>query len=121
MRLHYAAAILVLAAPLAACSNAAEDSAVAFVKAADEGRTAEALDHLDPTLRQMGGPKLAAGIGSAQKKTAAKGELKGVSADNSKVDGDYATVVVRETFTKSPDQINTMKMRKVDGTWFVTM
>ena len=120
MKFRTGTAIL-LSVLLSACGRGPDDTAVTFVKAANAGRTAEALEQLDPTVREMGGPKLAAAVGAQQKKNAAKGELKDVTVDSTKVDGDYATVVVREKFSKASDATSNMKMRKVDGKWFVTM
>ncbi len=110
-----------LALALAGCGSSPETAATRFVEAADNGHTSEALDHIDPAIKQVGGPKLVAAMGKAGASAKAKGGLKKVAVVDAKQEGDYATLVVEENFNNGTASKSNFKMRKFEGKWYVTM
>lgn len=107
---------------LAGCSNAPDTAATEFTEAAAAGRTAEALERLDPERRRMADMKLTSAVRRAAADAERRGGLKDVRVvESEKSDGDHATVTVELRFGDGTTKRDVHKVRKVDGEWFVTM
>lgn len=118
--------VLVLAATLAAsgCSRAGDpgDAASAFVSEVAKGRQAEALERVDPQLRQIGGMMLGMGLAEGTARAKRNGGLKEVRVLRSERTDDTHAVVTTETFyNDGSSRRDTGKLRLFEGTWFVTM
>jgi ABC-type glycerol-3-phosphate transport system substrate-binding protein len=115
-------AILVAATVfLAACSSGPESAATRFMTAAAKGHTAEAVELLDPQLKETLGPKLPLVIAGAQRQADAKGGLKSVKAKMLSQDGDYATVQISILYNDESGKTETARLRRVQGKWYITM
>lgn len=110
----------VLSLLLVACSSGPANTFERFDQAVAAGHSAEAMELIDPGIRQVGGPKLIAALAQAGKAASAKGGLKAVNVLNQKVEGDYATLNLEETFGDGSKKVSDVKMRRVDGKWYVT-
>lgn len=113
-------ATLAILLPLAACSSGPGTTAEAFDTALAAGHSAEAIEYIDPSIKQIGGPKLMAALGKAGEGASRKGGLKTVTASDEKIEGDYATLKLNETFGNGSTSTSNMKLRRVDGKWYVT-
>lgn len=113
-------ALVAILLPLAACSSGPSATAEAFDTALAAGHSAEAIEFIDPSIKQVGGPKLMAAMSKAGEGASRKGGLKTVKASDEKVEGDYATLKLNETFGNGNTSTNNMKLRRVDGKWYVT-
>ena len=105
---------------LAACSVGPDDRAEDFIEATANGNTAEAIEHFDPQIRQMFGPKVMAGLQRQTETVRQRGGLTSVDALNPVIAGDSATVDVKIQYKSAPEENAKMKLRKVDGEWYVT-
>lgn len=106
--------------PLAACAAGPDDRAEDFIEAAAKGDTAEAIEHIDPQIQQLFGPKLVAGVQRQTDTVRQRGGLTSVDAFNPAVEGDSATVDIKVRYKNAPEENAKMKMRKVEGKWYVT-
>ena len=105
---------------LAACSVGPDDRAEDFIEAAANGNTAEAIEHVDPQIRQMMGPKIMAGVQRQTETVRQRGGLTSVAASNPVIAGDSATVDLKIQYKSAPEENGKMTLRKVDGDWYVT-
>lgn len=111
---------LSLALFLAACGSGPASQARKFSENAARGHTAEAVEQIDPAMRQIAGPKLIAAVEKSHKKASGKGGLKSAEVLNEQIDGDHATLDLKETYGDGTSNTTKMKMRQVEGTWYVT-
>lgn len=118
-RVKRLSALLVLL-PLTACTAGPDDRAEEFIEAAANGETAKAVEHIDPQIRQLFGPKLMAGVQRQAETVRQRGGLKSVDAFNATVTGDSATVDVKVQYKSAAEESAKMKLRKVEGEWYVT-
>lgn len=105
---------------LAACSSGPDTRAEGFTRAVATEQTGAALEYVDPGLKSAFGSKLATSVANAGKKIQSKGGLLSVET-SSEVDGDFATVTIVQKFGDGSTTTEKMKMRKVEGEWYVTM
>lgn len=110
-----------LALMLSACSSGPESVAENFVEKAAAGETAAAMEMIDPSIRAAGGQKLMTNIQNAPRSYQTKGGLADVKASEVSSQGDYATVNIEETYRNGEKGNSPVKLRKVDGTWYITM
>ena len=106
---------------LAACSSGPESAATKFTTAAAQGQTAEALELLDPQLKETLGPKLPLVMAGARNRTDARGGLKSVKVKKLSQDGDYATVQISVLYNDESGTTETGRLRRVQGKWYITM
>jgi len=106
---------------IASCGSGPDVVATEFSKALAKGDTTAALDMMDPGIKQLGGPKLAAAMSQAGRKAQEKGGIDDVKVLESNVDGDYAKVVVEDHFKNGSTSRDTIKLHKSDGKWLITM
>lgn len=109
-----------LAFALSACSSSPGDRAEEFYIAVSENETGEALAVVDPGLTQAFGAKLSSNIAKNYEKSEARGGLLSLNT-TSEVEGDRANVRVTLTFGDGTKQEDNIKMRKIDGEWYLTM
>ncbi|MBD8546728.1 DUF4878 domain-containing protein [Sphingomonas sp. CFBP 8760] len=107
---------------LAACSAGPEDTARGFMEDKAAGRTAEAMQRMDPAMAQTVGPIIAAVLATEAAKGKSHGGLKNVSvAEIVKADADHAIVRAEGHYGDGTVAREQTKLRRVDGTWYVTM
>ena len=109
-----------LAFALSACASSPGDRAEEFYIAVSENETGEALAVVDPGLTQAFGAKLSSNIAKNYEKSEARGGLLSLNT-TSEVEGDRANVRVTLTFGDGTKQEDNIKMRKIDGEWYLTM
>jgi hypothetical protein len=113
--------ILAAALLLSACSSSPETVAAKFGDAGAKGHVAEAMELLDPQVRQTFGAKLPLAIEQAQRKANARGGVKSVEAVKVSEEGDYATVTVTTYYNDGTSGNGTTRLRRVDGKWYISM
>jgi hypothetical protein len=86
------------------------------------GRTAEAMQRMDPAMAQTVGPMIAIVLATEAAKAKKAGGLKEVRiAETLETDADHATVRAEGHFADGTVTREQTKMRRVDGKWYVTM
>lgn len=105
---------------LSACGSSPGAELEKFHEAAAAGHSAEAMEFIDPSLRQTFGPKLVTGMSALTKKVQQQGGVKSQRVINEAIDGDYAKVKMETVFGNGQKSTSEEKMRKVDGKWYVT-
>ena len=109
-----------LAFALAGCSSGPDDRVEGFYHAVSNNETGEALEYVDPGLTQAFGAKISASIARDYEKSKKKGGLLSLDT-SSQIEGDRAKVNVTATYGDGSTQDTDLKMRKIDGEWYITM
>lgn len=105
---------------LASCASGPSDEAKEFVTATADGNTGRAIELIDPSIRQVAGPKLPMMLQAQASKIRDRGGISEISTAGEDVTGDQATVKLRITYKGGFTEEAPFKMRQVDGKWYVT-
>lgn len=116
-RIMFASAAAML---LAACGASPEANAESFVQALHGGDAEEAVEYVDPRVREAWRPKLLAAVRKTYQKGQRRGGLSTVEVLNSEVEGEKASVVLQQNFEDGSEAKITVKLQETDGDWFVT-
>lgn len=120
MRNAYVTAVTCLT--LAACSAGPDDTVRDFMQDKASGRTAEAMQRMDPAMAQTVGPLIAAVLATEAVKGRTHGGLKDVKVvESQKTDADHAVVRAEGRYGDGTVTREQTKLRRVDGKWYVTM
>jgi len=107
---------------LTACSAGPEDAARGFMEDKAAGRTAEAMERMDPAMAQTVGPMIAVVLATEAAKGKKAGGLKDVKVvETRKTDADHAIVRAEGRYANGSVAREETKMRRIDGRWYVTM
>lgn len=122
MKIPLIVATAILSLSLAACSAGPEDATCAFMQDKAAGRTAEAMQRMDPAMAQTVGPMIAVVLATEATKGRKHGGLKEVTVkETDKQDADHATVRAEGRYGDGTVAREQTKLRRVDGTWYITM
>ncbi len=114
--------IAVTCLSLAACSAGPEDTVRGFMQDKAAGRTAEAMQRMDPAMAQTVGPMIAIVLATEAGKGKTHGGLKDVTVkETNRPDADHATVRAEGRYGDGTVAREETKLRRIDGTWYVTM
>lgn len=107
---------------LAACSAGPGDAARGFMEDKAAGRTAEAMERMDPAMAQTVGPMIAVVLATEATKGKKAGGLKDVKVvETRQTDADHAIVRAEGHYGNGTVAREETKMRRIDGRWYVTM
>ncbi len=107
---------------LAACSSGPEDAVRGFMQDKAAGRTAEAMQRMDPAMAQTVGPMIAVVLATEATKGKRAGGLSAVKVvETRKTDADHAIVRAEGHYRNGTIAREETKMRRIDGKWYVTM
>ena len=107
---------------LAGCSAGPEATARGFMEDKAAGRTAEALARVDPQMKQVAGPLVAAMLAAESAKATKLGGLENVEVvDTRNTDADHSVVRIKGHYRDGTATREQAKLRRVGGEWYVTM
>lgn len=107
---------------LSACGTGGpEDTVKGFTKDVSANEIAAASEQLDPQLRQMGGPKILAGLSRTHDDMEKKGGLKSIEIVDKAIENDHGTVTTKISYGNGTSETSKANVRKVDGKWYITM
>lgn len=121
MKTKALACILAITTLLTGCSPGPSATAKAFAENAAAGRSAEALELMDPELKSAFGPKIVPALSKVSTAAEKKGGLESIAIEDEQIDGTRATLKISETFGDGSKNNSKMKLREIDGKWYVTM
>jgi hypothetical protein len=118
---HLLLASILLAVPGCGSTDGPGDTARQFVTDVAQGRQGEALERVDPQLRQIGGMMLGMSLAQETARARQAGGLKDVRVLKAERNDDlHYSVTTEITYKDGSSRTDTGKLRLIDGRWFVT-